>query len=386
MGSSAQNSSGVHWRRRRVRKRFPRFRRRSAEPGYVQQGFQGRSGRVWCRARSSSKKIPASLGAKPSQVQKGSREGSGEGSGEGWGVLWCKARSASTVFRKVPEKVWEASVQSRVWFNRVPEKVPVKVWEALVHSQVEFNRVPAQGSGEGSAEGLGGFSAKPGSTGFQEALVQSQVNFNEVPEKVPKVPEKVWEALVQSQVRFSKVPENVSGLWCRARSGSTGTGEGLGSFVAKTDQVQQGSGETSAEGEGSRRLGCRARSGSTNRVPKKVPGKVWEALVQSQVRFNRVPEKVPEKFWEALAGQVQQGSGRFREVPGSFGAETRFRRRSERLWYSQVRCNSVPEKVPRESLAGFGADPEKVPENIPGILGAQPSQVQRVSEKIPEKA
>jgi len=26
-----------------------------------------------------------------------------------------------------------------------------------------------------------------------------------------------------------------------------------------------------------------------------VPEKVWEALVQSQVRFNRVPEKVPKK-------------------------------------------------------------------------------------------
>ena len=36
--------------------------------------------------------------------------------------------------------------------------------------------------------------------------------------------------------------------------------------------------------------------------------KVWEALVQSQVRFNKVPEKVPEKVWEA-PGQVQQGSG-----------------------------------------------------------------------------
>jgi len=36
-----------------------------------------------------------------------------------------------------------------------------------------------------------------------------------------------------------------------------------------------------------------------NRVPEKVPKvleKVWEASVQSQVRFNRVPEKV----WEAL--------------------------------------------------------------------------------------
>jgi len=50
-----------------------------------------------------------------------------------------------------------------------------------------------------------------------------RVRFNEVPEKVPKVPEKVWEALVQSQVRFNRVPEKVSGrggrLWCRARLG-----------------------------------------------------------------------------------------------------------------------------------------------------------------------
>ena len=48
-----------------------------------------------------------------------------------------------------------------------------------------------------------------------------------------------------------------------------------------------------------------------NEVPEKVPKvpvKVWEALVQSQVTFNRVPkkvpekvqEKVPEKVWEAL--------------------------------------------------------------------------------------
>ena len=36
-----------------------------------------------------------------------------------------------------------------------------------------------------------------------------RVRFNEVPEKVPKVPEKVWEALVQSQVTFNRVPEKV---------------------------------------------------------------------------------------------------------------------------------------------------------------------------------
>ena len=37
-----------------------------------------------------------------------------------------------------------------------------------------------------------------------------------------------------------------------------------------------------------------------NRVPKKVPEKVWEASVQRQVRFNTVPEKVPDKVWEAI--------------------------------------------------------------------------------------
>ena len=50
-----------------------------------------------------------------------------------------------------------------------------------------------------------------------------------------------------------------------------------------------------------------------NRVPEKVPLKVWEALAQSQVRFNRFPEKVPE-VWEALS------------------SSTGFRRRSGRLW------------------------------------------------------
>ena len=58
-------------------------------------------------------------------------------------------------------------------------------------------------------------------------------------------------------------------------------------------------------GEGFGRLWCRARSGSTG-----FRKKVWEVLVQSQVRFNRVPEKSPEKVSEALVqpGQAQQGS------------------------------------------------------------------------------
>ena len=53
-------------------------------------------------------------------------------------------------------------------FNRVSEKVPVvkvpeKVWEALVQSQVRLNRVPGevqQGSREGSGEGVEGLGAK----------------------------------------------------------------------------------------------------------------------------------------------------------------------------------------------------------------------------------
>ena len=32
-------------------------------------------------------------------------------------------------------------MQSQVRFNRVPEKVPEKVWEALVQSQVMFNKI-----------------------------------------------------------------------------------------------------------------------------------------------------------------------------------------------------------------------------------------------------
>jgi len=65
--------------------------------------------------------------------------------------------------KKVPEKVWEALVQSQVRFNRVysqvrfnrvPEKVPVKVWEALVQSQVSFNTVPEKFPG--------GFGTDPG--------------------------------------------------------------------------------------------------------------------------------------------------------------------------------------------------------------------------------
>ena len=76
-----------------------------------------------------------------------------------------------------------------------------------------------------------------------------------VPNKVPKVPEKVWEALVQSQVRFTRVPEKVPE-------------KVPGSLGAKPSQVQQGSGESSGEGlgEGLGNLWCTARPGQVQWV------------------------------------------------------------------------------------------------------------------------
>ena len=135
----------------------------------------------------------------------------------------------------------------------------------------------------------------------------------------------------------------------------------------------------------SRRLWCRARSGSTG---------------FSQVRFNRVPEKVPDKVpggFGAEPGQVQQGSGEgsgesvgdFGAEPGQvqqgsgeglrgFGAEPGCRARVQ----SQVRFNRVPEKVPEK--VGFGAEPGHVQqgsgegsgEGLRGF-GAEPGQVQQ---------
>ena len=66
---------------------------------------------------------------------------------------------------------------------------------------------------------------------------------------------------------------------------------------------------------------------------------------------------------------------------------------------SQVRFNRAPEKAQKQSgegsgegLGGFGAEPgqvnrvsEKVPEKVPGGFGAGPGQVQGVQEEVPEK-
>ena len=113
------------------------------------------------------------------------------------GVHWCRRRVRVNEVPKVPEKVWEALVQSQATFNRVPEKVlekvPEKVWVAPGQVQQGSGEGFGEGFGAGSGEGLGGFGAEPG------------------------------------QVK-------------------QGSGEGLEGFGAAPGQVQQGSGEGSGEG------------------------------------------------------------------------------------------------------------------------------------------
>ena len=145
------------------------------------------------------------------------------------GVHWCRRRvrfnEVPEKVPKVPEKVWEALVQSQVRFNRVPEKVPVKVWEALVQSQVRFNRVPAkvlvkgwEGS-EGSGEGLGGFGvARWGWTGFQRRFRWRSERLScRARSGSTAFRRRFWRRLWCSQVRFNRVPEMVPALGFAAR-------------------------------------------------------------------------------------------------------------------------------------------------------------------------
>ena len=84
--------------------------------------------------------------------------------------------------------------------------------------------------------------------------------------------------------------------------------------------------------------------------------------MQSQVRFNTVPEKVPEKVWEAL---VQ---------PGHPEAS---RRRSGRLW-CRARLGSGESSgeglggFGAELVRGFGAKPGQVPQGSGRLFGAEP--------------
>ena len=100
-----------------------------------------------------------------------------------------KQRTARIVFFTQQRKLMGSSAQNssgvrwcrrRVRFNEVPEKVPEKVWEALVQSQVRFNRVP-------------------------EKVPER------VPEKVPeRVPEKVPGSLGAKPSQVQRGPEKVA--------------------------------------------------------------------------------------------------------------------------------------------------------------------------------
>ena len=274
------------------------------------------------------------------------------------GVHWCRSRVRfNGVPEKVPDKVWEALVQSQVRLNRIPEKVPEKVWESLVQSQVRFNRVSGdfgaephqvqqdsgEGSGEGSREGLGGLGAEPRqvqqgfrrrfrrkfgrlwcSTGFQRRFRRrsgrvwcrarsGSTGFRREGSGAEKAPEKVWETLVQSHVSFNRVPEKE--VWCRATSGSTGfrsgaeprqaqqgsregSGEGLGGFGAEPGQVQRVSGEGSGEGSG-RRGG---EPGQVQRGSGEGSGEgsgrvlVWPGSTRLQVGSGAIPGVCSSKF------------------------------------------------------------------------------------------
>ena len=297
MGSSAQNSSGVHWCRRRVRfnqvpEKVPKVPEKvweggglgsfGAEPGQVQQGSgegpgeglgsfgAARSSRrfpekvwealvqsqvrlnrqgsregsgeglqkLWCKARSSPEWVPGEglggFGAEPRQAQQGSGEGSGEGSEEGSRKPWCKAKSGPTGFqRRFRRRSGNALVAARS-----SRRFPEKVWEALVQSQVRLNR---QGSGEGSEEGSRSLGAKP-----------SQVQW---------VPEKASGGFGAQPGQVQQGFGEGSGEGLGGLGSGEGSGEGVGGFGAEPGQVQQGSAVYS--GEGSRKPWCIAKSGST---------------------------------------------------------------------------------------------------------------------------
>ena len=112
------------------------------------------------------------------------------------GVHWCRRRAKSNEVpakvRNVPEKVWEALVQSQIKFNKCSEKV--KGGNGAKLGQVQQGS--GEGSGDSSGEGLGGLGGERGQfqegsgegfgKGFGKAMAQSQVKFIKVADKVPE--------------------------------------------------------------------------------------------------------------------------------------------------------------------------------------------------------
>ena len=122
---------------------------------------------------------------------------------------------------KVPEKVWEASVQPPVRFNRVPERVPEKVPNKVLEKVPGgFGAAPGQVQ-QGSGEGLGGFGAEAGEVqqgsgegsgeGFRKPCCKA--------ESGPMGPEKVAEqvpAMVLGIFGAGPGQDRVSSAWLRS--------------------------------------------------------------------------------------------------------------------------------------------------------------------------
>ena len=143
----------------------------------------------------------------------------------------------------------------------------------------------------------------------------------------------------QRRLMVSSAQKSSGVNWCRRRARFNEPGH-----------VQQGSGGGSGEGLG----GFGPEPVRFNRVPENVPVKVWEALVQSQVKFNSAPKKAPKKVPEKVPGGFRAGSGEggrlwCRARSSSTALRRRFRRRFREAFVQ------VPEKV-----GGFGAEPGQV--------------------------
>jgi len=230
-------------------------------------------------------------------------------------------------------------VQAPGQFNGVPEKVPEKAWESLGSGSTGFRR---EGSG---AEKVPEKVPEKVCETFAQSYVRrrfrrrsGQVRINRVPEKVPK---KVLEKPQQLVLPLDLVLRS-SDLSKYSDSHCCHLAQALVQSHVRFNRVRE-------------------------KVPEKVAEKVWEAVVQSQLRFNRVPEKVLEKVWETLQRRFRRfgaepGQDEVSEkVPEGFSGEPGQVQRGsgegfrKALVQSRARIN-VPEKVPE----GFGGEPGQV--------------------------
>ena len=261
------------------------------------------------------------------------------------GVHWCRRRvkfnEVPEKVPEVPEKVWEALVQSQAQSNRVPEKVPEKVWEALVQSQARFNRVPRRFRRRFlRRSGKLWCRARSGSTEFWRRFrrrsgrlwCRARSGSTEFRKGLPRRPERLWP---------KKVLEKVPGGGQVQRGSEEGSEEGLEGFGAEPSHIQQGSGEGSGGGG---RLRCGARSGLTG-IRRRFWRRFQEALVRSQVRLNGFGRRLQRRS----RCRARSGSNRFNWFP-ALGFAARF----TKIYKNKtLRLLGIPPKL----IFSFGYNP-----------------------------